>query len=205
MQLILNSGGFDSTVLLHLAKISGKEFISLFFDYGQYSLIAEDKYSRQNAELLGAKEHIRLKIPLNWGLPIKDKLNAYIPYRNLIFLSYALSIAEAKGVEEIVFGAIKCPIGEYYKDADNGFINWFDSECQMSGINLVTPLINHTKEQVYVMGKNLGIDISDTWSCDSPIIECGYKLTRCGKCNDCTHLKSAIDDGVFNTPLAFIS
>lgn len=204
MQIILNSGGYDSTVLLHLSKLSGKKFISLFFDYGQYSLVAEDKLSRQNAELLGAEEHIRLKLPLYWGIPTIDKLNAYIPYRNLIFLSYALSIAEAKGADEIVFGAIKCPIGEAFKDADNGFINWFDSECLMSNIKLVTPLINLFKEEVFRFGTNLGVNIHDTWSCDSPVMECGYKFIRCGKCNDCTQLKSAIAEGVIN-PLDFHS
>lgn len=198
--LILNSGGIDSTLLLKMYSKPKKDRTSLFFDYGQYSAIPESTLALRNAEMLGI-EHIYVKIPFSWGLQKPEERNAYFPYRNLIFFANALSIAEAGGYDRIVFGAIKCPDGDYYKDASPEFISWIREEASRSKIIIDSPLIELTKEQVFDAAKHYKIDFQDTWSCDSPVIEAGYKFTRCGKCNDCIHFKWAIENMGLNTPL----
>lgn len=200
--LVLNSGGYDSTVCLEWAIRNGHSASSLFFDYNQHTLEVESKFARMNSEIRGI-DFRYVKVPLSWGLPIPTKFNQYVPYRNLIFLSTALSIAEAENFNGIVVGVVKCPPEHYYADSSPQFINWFRKQSEVAGIKILTPLMYKTKEEVYRMGRELNIDPSDTWSCDSAEKMCGYKFIRCGKCNDCMQLKGAIAEGVFNTPLEF--
>lgn len=200
--LVLNSGGYDSTVCLEWALKNNHSATSLFFDYNQHTLEVESKFSHFNATIRDI-EHMYVRVPLSWGLPKPDGVNQYVPLRNLIFFSNALSIAEAGEFDGIVAGIIKCPAGQYYKDTSPKFINWFRKMCEDVGIKFITPLSHMSKEDVYKFGRGVGIDPIDTWSCDSAEKLYGYNFKRCGKCNDCKHLKSAIDEKIFTTPVEF--
>lgn len=202
--LVLNSGGYDSTVCLEWALKNNHSATSLFFDYNQHTLEVESKFSRMNAEIRGIN-HKYVRVPLSWGLPKPDGINQYIPLRNLIFFSNALSIAEAEKFDGIVAGIIKCPAGDYYTDTSPKFISWFRAMSESIGVKFFTPLAHMTKEDVFRFGKDMGIDPSDTWSCDSAEKLYGYNFKRCGKCNDCQQLKSAIEEKIFTTPVEFFS
>lgn len=199
--LILNSGGYDSTVCLEWAIQNNHSATSLFFNYNQHTLEVESKFAQINAEMREI-EHKIVNIPLSWGLP-SGGYNVYIPYRNLIFFANALSIAEAENYDGIVSGIIKCPNGDYYSDANPKFVHWFRTECEVAGKKFLTPLMHKTKEEVYELGRRMGIDPVDTWSCDSAVKEFGYLFKRCGKCNDCIFLKDEIAKGNFTTPVEF--
>ena len=118
--VVLLSGGMDSAVTLFIAKKNGYKPYCLTFDYSQ----------RHKKEILFAKKVAKstrcgcvvLKIGLPWkssalldknikvpeNRKFSDKGNiplTYVPARNTIFLSFALSYAEAIGAEAVFIGA----------------------------------------------------------------------------------------------------
>jgi len=195
--VVLLSGGMDSAVTLFIAKKYGYRTSCLTFDYGQ----------RHKKEILFAKvlakaaksQHIVLKISLPWkksalldrNIEIPENRNisgegkipaTYVPARNTIFLSFALSYAEAIGANAVFIGANAVDFSgypdcrpEYYKV----FNELFKKATKLKGIKIVAPLLYKTKEEVVKLGRQLGVDFNLTWSC--------YKGGRkpCGVCDAC--------------------
>jgi 7-cyano-7-deazaguanine synthase len=114
--IILLSGGIDSATTLYIAKNKGYDCYPLIFDYGQ----------RHDKEIRAAKavskkagfKPVLMKISLPWkGSSLLDKNlkvpqkrqkgipNTYVPARNIIFMSFALSYAESIKAEAIFIGA----------------------------------------------------------------------------------------------------
>lgn len=115
--VVLNSGGFDSTVLTHTVakryKDNDVEIISLFFDYHQNSLQWERACAYNTCMKLGLTWKV-INLPhFNWV--DRDKLeSSFVEYRNLIFLSYASSYAKSKNAEEIYVAFIDMGSKKYY-------------------------------------------------------------------------------------------
>jgi 7-cyano-7-deazaguanine synthase len=114
--VILLSGGIDSTTTLYFAKDKGFNCHCLIFDYGQRHK-REIEAAKKIAKITGCSYQI-LKISLPWkGSSLLDKKieipkyrskkipSTYVPARNTIFLSFALSYAETIGAETIFIGA----------------------------------------------------------------------------------------------------
>ena len=122
--IVLLSGGLDSATTLYLARKQGYKCFCLSFDYGQ-----RHKKEIESAKKIAqaAKSPLQvIKIRLPWKgsslldknliIPqLKDSRNqglkgsipsTYVPARNIIFLSFALSFAEAMGAERIFMGEI---------------------------------------------------------------------------------------------------
>jgi hypothetical protein len=116
--ILLLSGGIDSTTLL--AKLSSENYdvIAVSFHYGQKHGI-ELNYAKKNAEKYDVKKHhiieldkmlfkssalVNREIDIatyeNNELP-KGQVNAYVPFRNLLFISTALSLAETMKIDEV--------------------------------------------------------------------------------------------------------
>jgi len=195
--IVLLSGGMDSAVALFIAKRSGYNPSCLTFDYGQ----------RHKKEILFAgklakaakSRHITLKISLPWkksalldkNIKVPENRNisgkenipaTYVPARNTIFLSFALSYAEAIGANAVFIGANAVDFSgypdcrpEYYKV----FNELFKKATKLKGIKIVAPLLYKTKEEIVRLGRRLGVDFNLTWSC--------YKGGRkpCGVCDAC--------------------
>ena len=127
--VVLLSGGLDSATLLYQALDWGYKCFCLFFDYGQ----------RHRREIEAAKTIAKeancqwkiVKFNLPWkGSSLLDRRmripraedreakgppgipSTYVPARNTIFLSFALSYAEVVGAEAIFIGA-------HYPDSSN--------------------------------------------------------------------------------------
>ncbi|MBU1912122.1 MAG: 7-cyano-7-deazaguanine synthase QueC [Candidatus Omnitrophica bacterium] len=195
--IVLLSGGMDSAVTLFLAKKKGFKPYCLTFDYGQ----------RHKKEILSAKkvaeaaksEFTLLKIRLPWKnsalldknikVPENRKFSGradipatYVPARNTIFLSFALSYAEAIGAKAVFIGANAIDFSgypdcrpEYYKV----FNELFKKAIKLKDIKIITPLLYKTKEDIVKLGSRLGVNFNLTWSC--------YKGGRrpCGVCDAC--------------------
>jgi 7-cyano-7-deazaguanine synthase len=130
--VILLSGGLDSATALYFARGKGFRCFCLLFDYGQRHK-REIEAAVRIVRLTGSSYKI-VKISLPWqGGALLDKRIAllssvkvskcpatkasagrqsvkevpgtYVPGRNIIFLSFALSYAEAIGAEAIFIGA----------------------------------------------------------------------------------------------------
>lgn len=199
--MVLLSGGLDSATTLFLAR---KKFqcYCLIFDYGQKHR-REIESAKKIARLTKTKYYV-IKISLPWkGSSLLDsqqkipshQLNkigtgkipsTYVPARNTIFLSFAVSFAEAVGAENIFIGANQLDFSGY-PDCRPKYYQSFQKVVQMGtkagsdgkNIKIVTPLINMTKEEIIRLGMKLKVPFNLTWSC----YEGGTK--PCGKCDAC--------------------
>lgn len=192
--IILLSGGIDSTTTLYLAKKQGYKCHALVFDYGQ-----RHKRELSSAVAVAKKARISyhtIKISLPWkGSSLLDKKmkvpvrksfkgipSTYVPARNTIFLSFALSYAEAIGAGLIFIGANAIDFSGY-PDCRPSFYHAFQKVIKegtkKKKIKVLTPLINMTKAQIIALGLRLKAPLKLTWSC--------YKGGKrpCGVCDSC--------------------
>ncbi len=204
--IILCSGGLDSVVTAYYVKkkLSYKKLIILFFDYSQRTLKQERKYSKLCAKDLNAEfEEIRLKWLgkiSNSLLNKKNKLNKvakkqlkdtkkesdkfYVPFRNGIFLVYAISLAEAlynkdNSIYDIFVG-FKCEGKESYPDTSKLFVDKLNNLSKISTngkFKINAPLINKDKDEIVLLGKKLNVNFKKTYSCyNGDKFQCGYCL-----------------------------
>jgi len=120
--IVLLSGGLDSSTALYYALDKGYKVQVLIFDYGQCHK-REVNSAKSIAQRAKCKYHI-IKFELPWGgstlltkTPSLSKCTVrnakrkaqipptYVPARNTIFLSFALSFAETIGAEAVFIGA----------------------------------------------------------------------------------------------------
>jgi 7-cyano-7-deazaguanine synthase len=173
--IILLSGGIDSAVCLAMAKAQGFECYALSIDYGQrnrYELECAVTIARQ----LGAVAHRTIRCDLGvWGgsaLTDDVSINTYVPARNMVFLSLALSWAEACGATDLFFGA-NADDYENYPDCRPPFFTAFTEiahlATQMGRCQIRTPLLHWNKARIIDEGLRLNVDFSATFSCYNPI------------------------------------
>jgi len=199
--VVLLSGGLDSATTLYLAKKQGFKCHCLIFDYGQRHR-REIKAAKVIAQSANCEYRI-LKIKLPWGgsslLDNNLKVtrspghkvtsnipSTYVPGRNIIFLSFALSYAEAIKAGAIFIGAHSQDYSgypdcrpEFYRAFSKVIATGTKSGVQKRKIQIKTPLIRKTKAQIIHLGKNLGVPFALTWSC--------YRGGKrpCGICDSC--------------------
>jgi 7-cyano-7-deazaguanine synthase len=192
--VILLSGGLDSTTTLYYAKSKGYKCFALIFDYGQRHK-REIRSAVAVARRVGVAYHVvRIKLPWKGSslldrrtkIPKNRKLqgipSTYVPARNTIFLSFALSYAEAIGAQAIFIGANAVDFSGY-PDCRPAFYRAFRKVAEQGtkarGIKIVTPLLKQTKKQIVALGRKLGAPLDLTWSCYAG----GRK--PCGVCDSC--------------------
>ena len=203
--VILLSGGLDSATVLYFAKAKGYKCFCLIFDYGQKHL-REIQAAKDIASVAKCAYQV-LKISLPWkGSSLLDKnqkiplpsvkLSAkgskqeipstYVPGRNIIFLSFALSYAESIDAGAIFIGANALDYSGY-PDCRPAFMRAFSKVAACgtkagslkSGIKICAPLINKNKSAIIKLGVSLEVPFSLSWSCYR-----GGKVP-CGKCESC--------------------
>ncbi len=196
--VVLLSGGLDSTTTLYYAKHKGYDCRALIFDYGQ-----RHKREIESAKAVARKAGVPIrvmKIKLPWkGSSLLDKSikipkarslartsrdvpSTYVPARNTIFLSFALSYAEAIGAKAIFIGANAVDFSGY-PDCRPGYLKAFQevvARGTRSGkIKVLAPLINMSKSDIIRLGCKLNAPLRETWSCYAGGNE------PCGVCESC--------------------
>lgn len=205
--IVLCSGGLDSVTTAFLArkKLGYERITFLFFDYGQRSVVRERECSKQNAIEIGANfQEIDLKSArkIKSMLTSKEKTRQlkkkdlrdtreegdkwYVPSRNIIFLSHALSFAEERriylGEMNDIFVGFKNEGREPFPDATSEFVDAFNSLAHISTkgkFKILAPLLKEDKEDVVKIAESLGVDLKKTFSC-----YVGRKK-HCGTCLAC--------------------
>jgi 7-cyano-7-deazaguanine synthase len=202
--ILLLSGGIDSTTLLAKLKSQNYDIIAVSFHYGQKHEI-EINYAKKNAEIYGVKNHhifefdkilfkssalINSEIDIttfeNNDLP-EGQVNAYVPFRNLLFISAALSLAETLQVKE-VYLAINFDDNANFWDCRTEFIEKInDIAASNSFIQIKTPFINLSKTEVIKLARQLKVDLNNTITCYQP-----NEATECGECLSCVTKQKAL-------------
>lgn len=199
--LMLNSGGFDSVVLCYYLKETKPEaeIISLFFDYGQQSLELEKVCAKKVCNKLGYRFREIVIPEFSWtksnfyGPDLKDDASQELEYRNLIFLSYAASIASSQGCSSIYLALLK---SSGYADTSKEFIQYVDNILSLKGIKLVAPFKDFYKKNLIPWVFNYKLTTEDFCSCDTPI-----DGKPCGECPDCTLTDEIINLCNEDTPI----
>ncbi len=201
--VVLLSGGLDSSTTLGIADKRCDEIYALTFRYGQKH-DKEVECAKQLCEHYSAKEHLILKLPLKEtvrssllknGEKIPEHLeeeigeeipSTYVPARNILFLSYALSYAESIDADAIYIGATAQDYSGY-PDCRAEFFDAFRKVVKKGTkrgvendpIKIRTPVLNMSKKEIVLKGSELGVPFDQTWSC--------YKGGRkaCGECDSC--------------------
>ena len=221
--IVLNSGGIDSTTCMGLARQLGYEIHSLTFDYGQKHR-AELRAAEFNADRLHACSHYVADLSLlsrfahssliDQAIEVPDYNgmvgipSTYVPARNIVFLSIALSYAESRGAQTIFIG---CSDVDYsgYPDCRPEFIAAFQQvanigiKCAVEGepIQIEAPLVKLNKSQVITKGLSLGVDYSGSVSC--------YRADddgrACGTCDACTYRREGFRKAGVTDPTRYFS
>ena len=194
--VVLLSGGMDSAVTLFYARKKGYKTYCLIFDYGQrhkkeigfakrIARIVNSEYFVLNITLPWKKSALldkKILVPENRISSFKKIPLTYVPARNTIFISFALSFAEAIGAKTIFIGANARDFSGY-PDCRPVYFKRFnellEKAIKSKGIKIKAPLLHKTKKEIVNMGQKLGVRFESTWSC--------YKGGRkpCGRCDAC--------------------
>lgn len=202
--VVLLSGGLDSATTLFWARRKGYKTHCLIFNYGQRH--KREINSAVKIAQAAKSEFQVIKISLPWkGSSLLDRKlklpeynniikeppaniipSTYVPARNTIFLSFALSYAEAIGAESIFIGANAVDFSGY-PDCRPGYYRIFNRLAKAAtkkgaeGLNIevVTPLIRKTKAAIVRTAVKLAVPLGLTWSCYA-----GGKKP-CGRCDSC--------------------
>lgn len=193
--VVLLSGGIDSTTTLYYAKKHGYKCSALIFDYGQrhkkeirsavkvakaakvFYQIIKINLPWQGSSLLNLKAKVPANRKINKSIP-----STYVPGRNTIFISFAVSYAEAIGAQAIFIGANAIDFSGYpdcRPDYYKAIQKVITKGTKARNIKVLTPLINMTKSQIIRLGLKLAAPLYLTWSCYN-----GGKYP-CGVCDSC--------------------
>ena len=209
--VVLLSGGLDSATVLYLAKAQGYRCSVLIFDYGQRHK-QEINRAVKIARACGCAYRI-LKINFPWkGSALLDKKIkvprevssgipvTYVPARNIIFLSFALSLAVVIKAQAIFIGAHAQDYSGY-PDCREKFFKAFIKMAKAGlaakhEIKILVPLLNKNKSQIIRLGAKLGVPFNLTWSC--------YRAEKkpCGECDSCHYRAKGFKEAGLVDPLA---
>lgn len=200
--VIIVSGGMDSITLLYDHK--DEIALGISFDYGSNHNAREIPFAKMHCERLGIK-HITINLDfmhqyfksslldgaeaIPEGHYADDNMKStVVQFRNGIMLSIAIGIAESNNLDQ-VFIANHGGDHTIYPDCRPEFINAIDAAATAgtyNNVKVVAPYTKITKSDIARIGKKLGIDYTETWSC--------YKggEVHCGKCGTCVERKEAL-------------
>ena len=214
--IVILSGGLDSTILTYVLvnKYGRDNVIALCFNYNQRHKIELER-AKTTIDKLEIKSNI---IDINFfgdlvknvsslakestiETPnIKEVLGdpqpvTYVPYRNLLFLTLALSFAESNFASKIFIGVQSCDLYNYW-DTTQQFISYVNNVSMLNRknpIKIEAPFVNFTKKEEILLGKTLGVDFKDTHTCYNP----DDNNRSCGICPSCSErIKNFIDVGI---------
>lgn len=226
--VVLLSGGIDSATALALARAEGFEVYALTVDYGQRHR-AELEAAKRVAKSLSAKEHKVITVDLggfggsaltgHMEVPKSEKAVSleqqgeeipatYVPARNTVFLSLALSWAEAVGATDVFIGATAVDYSGY-PDCRPEYIEAFQKMAELGTkagadgkpIRIRAPFVRVPKRHIITTGLRLGVDYSLTHSCYDPAAD----GKACGKCDSCHFRKKAFAEAGLNDPTIYAS
>lgn len=221
--VVLLSGGLDSSTVLYYAQAKGFRPHCLIFDYGQRHRVELNKAVGLARQAGCPYRVVAIRLPWrgsalldkNMKLPRRKTIDpreipsTYVPARNIIFLSFAASFAEAIGARAIFIGANALDYSGYpdcrpeFFRACQQALNRGLKACLPAGragvqkktIRIYAPLLRKTKAQIIRLGLKLNVPYGRTWSC--------YRGGRrpCGACDSCVLRAKGFEEAGVTDPL----
>jgi len=218
----LISGGLDSCVVSFIAKEKGFDIYALSFQYGQLHK-KELSCAKKIAEAVGAKKHIVLDVDFNKiaGSSLldasQDSINnhdlkdvgrdipsTYVPARNTVFLSLALTYAETIDADAIFLGTNAVDFSGY-PDCRPKYVQAYQKMANLATkrgvegnpISIETPLLTQTKSEIVKTGLKLKVPFENTWSCYRG------KENACGRCDSCVLRLKGFKDAGIKDPISY--
>lgn len=218
--VVLLSGGMDSSTLLHyvVRRMGVGEVYALSFLYGQKHR-REVEAAVWQARAAGVKAHDVVDMGFYEALTagssaltdhaievprLVDMERAslsqpltYVPNRNMILLSLAAAYAEARGIQDVFYGAQSQDRYGYW-DCTQEFLNRINAVLGLNrrkGITIHAPFVAMSKADELVLGVELGVDYTHTWTC--------YRggEAPCGECPACMERGAAFKAAGMKDPL----
>ncbi|MCU1449594.1 MAG: exsB protein [Acidimicrobiales bacterium] len=183
-----------------LGAADADDLVALTFDYGQRHRVEVERAGRiaghYGAEWLvveldasqwggSALTDQSMSVPVD-GVDTDAIPVTYVPARNLIFLSVAMGVAEARDADAVYLGVNALDYSGY-PDCRPEFVDSFRRTAALAlkrgvegrPVDVRTPLIDMTKAEIVRLGIEVGAPLELTWSCylgfDRP----------CGECDAC--------------------
>jgi 7-cyano-7-deazaguanine synthase len=200
------SGGMDSVTMLHWLLEWDYHPHVISFDYGQKHVkeLEFAAYWAQQYELdhtivpmrhLGDFLHSALtdsETEVPEGHYAADNMKAtVVPNRNMIMMSIAAGLCVSEGASVLGVG-VHAGDHAVYPDCRPEFIVHMETTLKVAnqgfikpGFTIAAPFINVSKTDIAIMGQDLHVDWSKTWSCYK-----GGEL-HCGKCGTCVERREA--------------
>ncbi|EHO73739.1 7-cyano-7-deazaguanine synthase QueC [Segatella maculosa] len=202
--VIIVSGGMDSITLLYDKK--NEIALGISFNYESNHNAKEIPLAEMHCRRLGIK-HITINLDF-MGQYFKSSLleggeaipegnyadenmkSTVVPFRNGIMLSIAIGIAESNNLKKVL---IANHGGDHtiYPDCRPEFIKAIDAAAYAGtfvNAHVEAPYTHITKGDIARIGKRLGLNYAETWSC--------YKGAdkHCGRCGTCIERKEALTE-----------
>ena len=172
--VVLLSGGVDSALILAKLVESNEKVWTVSFEYqqpAQSECLSAEKLAEHYGVTWCASNFSVLSSG-TWGFAEWSDMNEphqiVLKNRNAMFLS----LASAYG-DRLFIGAIKND-QELFKDCRREF---FDAMEKVLDVEICTPLINMTKEEVLEEARSIGVPLHLCMSC--------YRGNNCGRCLSC--------------------
>jgi 7-cyano-7-deazaguanine synthase len=215
--VVLCSGGMDSVTALYWAQREHEVTAAVSFDYGSKHNPREIPFAAEHASKLGVRHEIVAlrfmdqlfasdllasggEIPDGHYEAAKMK-QTVVPFRNAIMLSVATGFAESIESAGLVIAAHG---GDHaiYPDCREAFMQAMGDAMRLgtyAQVQLLRPFITLNKGGIAMLGTQLGVDFSRTWSC--------YKGGRvhCGTCGTCVERREAFTQAGLTDPTVYAS
>lgn len=217
--VVLVSGGLDSATVLAMARADGWRCLALTVDYGQRHR-SELEAATRVTSAGGAAEHrvVHLDLGVFGGSALTDATIevprapssgipvTYVPARNTIFLALALAYAEVTAADAIFTGANAVDYSGY-PDCRPAFFGAFSALANLATkravegapIEIRTPIIGMTKDEIVRAGHALGVDFALTVSCYNA--DSGGHA--CGQCDACRFRRKGFADSGIADPTRY--
>ena len=209
--LVLFSGGQDSTTCLFWAKKHFRNVSALCFDYGQ-----RHSQEVENARLLAEKANVPFEVmdatiishlspnsltdnnmEMDEEQPENSFPNTFVPGRNMLFISFAASMAYSRNIRHLITGVSEADYSGY-PDCRDTFMHSLNTTINLAmdmHFLIHTPLMWKNKAQIWKLADDLGVfDLvhNETLTCYNGIIADG-----CGKCPACKLRKKGLKEYLF--------
>ncbi|HXH32426.1 MAG TPA: 7-cyano-7-deazaguanine synthase QueC [Bacteriovoracaceae bacterium] len=219
--IVLLSGGMDSLVCAGHALKEHKEVYFLHLNYGQKTSKREIRSFYEIALFYKIEPHQQKVIDMAFlkqigGSSLTDEAitvksyqgdshlipDSYVPFRNSIILSLAVSWAEAVGASKLYIGA-NHEDSPGYPDCRPAYYQAFNrviKEGTKAGdIRILTPVLSMKKSEIVVLGNELKVPFELSWSC--------YKNTdkACGVCDSCALRLRGFKEAGVTDPIEYSS